>query len=220
MEEEKLRKIAEQLRKPHGDEADEVGRFMNEGNNLINHHTIEALGLTPGNKLLEIGMGNGYFVKDILSNDKFINYSGCDFSENMVESSRKHNSEFIEKGQANFHVGNAEQLPYSNESFCKVFTVNTIYFWEDSRLVLAEIFRVLEPGGQVFISLRPNRVMKYFPFIKYGFKLFSKEDLVQLLSNNNFEVVNAIELTEPNAEFNELSLKLETLIVCAKKLTF
>lgn len=220
MEEDKLREIAEQLRKPHGDEADEVGRFMNEGNNLINHHTIEALGLTSGDKLLEIGMGNGYFVKDILSFGKSINYSGCDFSEKMVESSRKHNAEFIEKGQAKFRVGNAEQLPYSNELFSKVFTINTIYFWEDSKLVLAEISRVLKPEGQVLISLRPSRVMKYFPFIKYGFKLFSKEDLVQLLANNNFEVINTIELTEPKVEFNELSLKIETLIVCAKKITF
>jgi len=217
MDEETLKSIAEQLRKPVGEYALKVGEKMNEGNLHINLYTIEALKLAPNNNILEIGMGNGFFVKDILSANEFIRYTGCDFSEVMVDEASKINEEYVKAGTAKFYLANAEQLPFNDEEFDKVFTVNTIYFWTDPSLVLSEIKRVLKPKGQVIISIRPKAVMQYYPFVKYGFEMFNKEELTDLLRQNDFNITDIIEREEPEQEIAGEKMSVETLIVCAEK---
>jgi ubiquinone/menaquinone biosynthesis C-methylase UbiE len=176
MDEETLKSIAEQLRKPAGEYAVKVGEKMNEGNLHINLYTIEALNLAPDDNVLEIGMGNGFFVKDILSANNFIRYTGCDFSEVMVDEASKINEEYVKEGTAKFCVANAEQLPFNDGEFDRVFTVNTIYFWANPSLVLSEIKRVLKPAGQVVISIRPKSVMQYYPFVNTVLKCLTKRN--------------------------------------------
>lgn len=217
MDEERLKAIAQQLRKPQGDFAKQVGEKMNEGNLYINQYTIEQLHVSHHDKILEIGMGNGFFVKDILSADSTVTYTGCDFSEVMVEEACKRNEQFIKNGQAQFFIANADNLPFDKETFDKVFTVNTIYFWDDPEKILAEIRSVLKPKGLLIIAIRPKTVMEHYPFTKYGFNMFSKEDLTNLLSSNKFKVNNIVEKQEPAQEIDGETLKVETLIVSAVK---
>jgi ubiquinone/menaquinone biosynthesis C-methylase UbiE len=217
MDEETLKAIAGQLRQPTGEYAIQVGEKMNEGNLHINLNTFEALNVVAGDHILEIGMGNGFFVKNILSTDNTIKYTGCDFSEIMVDEACKKNEIFIATGQAQFHLADAKDLPFEKDIFDKVFSINTIYFWENPQSVLAEIWRVLKPKGQVTISLRPKSVMEHYPFVKYGFKMFTKEDLKELMSKNNFTVVDTIEKEEPEIELNGELTKTATLLIRAEK---
>lgn len=217
MDEETLKAIAGQLRQPTGEYAIQVGEKMNEGNLHINLNTFEALHLTTGDNILEIGMGNGYFVKNILSADNSIKYTGCDFSEIMVDEARKRNEKFVANGQAEFHNADANELPFDSVSFDKVFSINTIYFWDNPQIVLAEIWRVLKPKGQVTISVRPKSIMEHYPFVKYGFKTFAKDDLTELIAKNNFRVVDIIEKDEPEVEINGELTKTATLLIRAEK---
>lgn len=218
MDEQLFKSVAEQLRKPQGEYAIRTGKKMNESNLLINLFTIEALKLTANDTILEIGMGNGFFVKDILSVDNSIHYTGCDFSEAMVEEASKLNEDFIKAGRATFCLANANHLPFANERFNKVFSVNTIYFWNDPSLILSEFWRVLKPKGQIIISLRPKSVMEHYPFAKYGFNMFTEDDLIDLLSKNNFRVMSTIEKDEPEQEVSGEKIPVKTLIICAEKL--
>ena len=218
MDEEILKTIAGQLRQPTGEYAIQVGEKMNEGNLHINLITIAALNIVPGDNILEIGMGNGYFVKNILSIDKSIKYTGCDYSEIMVEECNKQNETFITTGQAKFIIADAKELPFGNETFDKVFSINTIYFWDNPNIVLAEIVRVLKPKGQLTISIRPKSIMEHYPFVKYGFNMFSKEDLTDVISKNNFNVINIVEKEEPELELNGILTKTATLLITAEKM--
>jgi len=217
MNEEMFQSIASQLRQPHGEYAIEVGERMNEGNFQINMFTIETLHAEAGDHILEIGGGNGLFVKNILSTSPSIHYTGCDYSEIMIEQAIQRNAAFIKLGQARFYNTNAEELPFDDAQFNKVFSVNTIYFWDKPELILSEVYRVLKPQGKFIISLRPKSSMQYYPFVKYGFCMFTKEDLVNLLSENNFKVTTVLEKEEPPQEMNGELVKVETLIVCAEK---
>lgn len=217
MDEETLKAIAGQLRQPKGEYAIKVGEKMNEGNLNINLNTFDALNLKTGDNILEIGMGNGFFVKNILSAANSLKYVGCDFSEIMVVEARKQNKNFIQSGQAEFYNADAKELPFNAETFDKVFSINTIYFWDNPQTILSEIWRVLKPKGQMTISIRPKFIMEHYPFVKYGFKTFAKDDLTELITKNNFNVIKIVEKDEPEVEINGELSKTATLLVTAEK---
>lgn len=218
MDDETARIVAAQLRQPHGDFALEVGERMNEGNLFMNLSTIETLRVAPHDYILEVGMGNGFFVKDILGKDRTVKYAGCDFSPEMVEDSKKRNAAFIETGRAEFHFTVADKLPFADGTFDKLFTVNTVYFWDNHPAVLAEFHRVLKPEGRLFIALRPKATMIKYPFTRYNFHMFTKEEMISLLRENGFVTYNSVEIQEPpTAAITGEEMVLETLIVCAEK---
>ncbi|HKC36076.1 MAG TPA: class I SAM-dependent methyltransferase [Chitinophagaceae bacterium] len=217
MEYKDFKTIARQLRKPHGALGKETGAMMNKGNKLMNLAAIEQLEINANDNILEIGMGNGYFVKHVLANDKTIRYDGCDFSEIMVEDAIISNKDYVENGQARFTPANANNLPYINEHFNKVFTVNTIYFWDKIEEVLSEIRRVLKKDGLLIISLRPKSVMDNIPVTKYGFKTFSKIDCIELLTKHGFEIINVIEEEDLDIELFGEKFRNAFMIVKAIK---
>ncbi len=217
MEDQGLKNIASQLRLPEGEYAIEIGERMNEGNHHINLYTIEALNLKGEENILEVGMGNGFFVQNILNQHPGVKYSGCDHSETMVEESIKKNIEYISQEQADFQIGHADKLPFVDAIFDKVFTINTLYFWKDTHAVFNELKRVLKPAGQITIAIRPRNVMKNYPFVKYGFNMFDREELLALMTDNNFNGINVLELEEPAQEINAMKMPVSTLLVSAEK---
>jgi ubiquinone/menaquinone biosynthesis C-methylase UbiE len=215
MTEEQLQGIASNLRRPQGEFGKDVGLKMNDGNRYINQYTIEALNPSPGDRILEIGMGNGYFVKDIISNAPDVSYTGADFSHTMVEEAERINATHIRNGNTRFILTDGESLPFENGTFNKLFTVNTLYFWEDTAKTLAEFKRVLIKGGLLIIAIRPKSNMINLPFVKYGFNTFTREEVENMLSINGFMVTAHIERTEPAQQINGWTTPMETLIVKA-----
>lgn len=218
MHEETLKEMARQLRQPHGEHATEVSERMNKGNQLMNLAAINMLHAQANDVILEIGMGNGFFVKDILSLAPAIHYIGCDFSEEMVHAAILHNREIINNHQAKFFLASADSLPFESPTFNKVITVNTLYFWENPPVVLNELKGVLKPEGQLLIAIRPREIMEQYAFTQYGFTMYSKEELCTLLSENGFKVLETLEEREPDQEINGETIPVGFLIVRAEKI--
>jgi ubiquinone/menaquinone biosynthesis C-methylase UbiE len=219
MEEEKLIRLASQLRKPEGVEGIKTGESMNQGNKFMNLDTLRIVNPASGDSILEIGMGNGLFVKDLLEKAPSIRYVGFDYSPVMVNEAKRINDEWIKKGNAEFFLGEVSSLPFPAKSFNKIFTINTIYFWKNNEVVLRELKRVLKPGGTLIISIRPRRQMENYPFTKYGFNMYSSGELKELLMENGFGIKNSHEIQEPDYEFNGSLFKMESLIVESYALT-
>lgn len=217
MTEEDFKQMAAQLRKPEGEAGIKTGEWMNTGNQQMNKNTLAVLDPQNGEDILEIGMGNGLFVKDIVENKPLLRYTGCDLSQEMVTEAAKLNAAHLESGQVNFLQGTVLDLPLENERFDKIFTVNTIYFWDQETDALQELKRVLTPKGLLIIALRPKHQMMHYPFTKYGFTMFSKEELSELLTKNGFKVIAAHENREPDFQLNGETMTVENLIIVATK---
>lgn len=218
LDENALKHIAAQLRKPEGDDGRQTGERMNVGNEAMNLATIAQLNISANDNLLEIGMGNGYFVTQILSVDPTVKYTGADYSEIMVEEAGMLNKQHIADGQAAFVTANADKLPFADATFNKAFTINTLYFWEDPKAVLAELRRVLTPGGKLLVTIRPKSIMQTYPFTQYGFTMYSPQEAGVLLAENGFKVTDIITVNEQEKEvnFNGVMVKPESVIICAE----
>jgi len=216
MNDQQSREMAAQLRQPKGEEGIKTGEWMSEGNKTIILDTLKALNAEANDRILEIGMGNGHFVSEIVSIDPSISYCGCDFSELMVAESRNNNQEWIAKKQVEFIHTNGVQLPFEDHTFTKIVTVNTIYFWEDRKAVLAEFKRVLKPEGILVIGFRPKQLMENIPFTRFGFNLFTKNDVAELLASHGFEISSVAENTEPAFELKGKQIVMENVVITAK----
>ncbi|MEO1048996.1 MAG: methyltransferase domain-containing protein [Bacteroidota bacterium] len=195
---EDIKHIAAQLRKPAGDKGLEVGNMMNSGNGPMNLHALAVLDPQPGDRILEIGMGNGHFVKNILNIDQSITYVGCDYSELMVDTSAQKNAQYVEADRAAFIHADIKALPLEDHTFDKIFTINTFYFWEDHKAVIHELRRVLKEDGELIIAVRPKENLEQFPVTQHGFTIMENEAIIDLFLSNGFGQVEMTSIHEPD----------------------
>ena len=217
MDEATLQLIASQLRKPEGAVGIETGLQMNQANRYMNLYSIEALAAQAGERILEIGMGNGEFVENIINGDPSIQYTASDYSSTMIEEATKRNAGLVEQGQVKFVLSTADALPFADNTFDKAIGVNTIYFWNPAK-ELRELNRVLTPGGKLVLGIRERAIMENFPFTNYGFTLYSPEEISSVLEQNQFSVASIDRKEEPEYEFEGQLRKLATVVVVANSI--
>ena len=95
--------IASQLRCPQGELGKEFGRVMNLRNLSMILGALAQLDLQAGNRVLELGAGDGGLLGYLLSRAPELQYIGLDISETMVAQARAFNAPFIQAGLAD-HV--------------------------------------------------------------------------------------------------------------------
>lgn len=189
--------IAAQLRKPSGELGRKVAEKMNENNAFIYQQAFAMMGIAPTDRILEIGFGNGAFFSRLLQMAQRGWIAGIDFSEEMVAEAAKNNQSLIEQGRLEIKLGNIEVIPYPDQYFDKVLTINTIYFWENTQKAITQIRRVLRPGGMCCIGLRSGSSMKKHSFTQYGFTYFEPSQVVHLLEQNGFNTIQYKHESDP-----------------------
>lgn len=209
-----MKELAAQLRKPDGAVGLETGEHMNRSNRHMNMLAIKALDVNPNDNILEIGMGNGEFVRGIVGVDTSVRYTGFDYSHTMINEATKRNELHIQNGQVKFVFGNADDMPFEDNSFNKAIGVNTIYFWEPSK-ELRELHRVLSPNGKLVIGIRAKDMMRDSAYTKYGFTLYSKEELGEVLVQNAFSLVSLAESPDPPMEIDGNTIVRRTVVAVA-----
>ena len=174
--------FSEQARKPTGI----FGRFymsrvFEKGNAELNELMFETVSVEENNHVLEIGSGTGMLIKHMAENLSKGFIEGIDFSKQMVAMARKKNKKHINSGKVKIHLGDFEQAEFEANSFDKIYTVHTIYFWKKPDDTIAKIHRILRPGGRLVIGFRDKSEMDKMPLNKDIFKNYSAYDLKELL---------------------------------------
>ncbi|MGN7987339.1 class I SAM-dependent methyltransferase [Pedobacter sp. 22226] len=194
--EEDLKNIAKQLSCPEGEHGIKTGEMMHASNIGMTTSAIDALNLQNNDFVLEIGHGNGMHIARLLSKAEKLSYYGADISETIIAEAKKINQEFIDNGVVQFTLTDGNKLPFENGLFNKIFTVNTIYFWENPGAYLSEIKRTLKPNGILSLCFADKSFMQNLPFTPYGFILYEVEKVKELLKNADFTIKNILNKTE------------------------
>jgi SAM-dependent methyltransferase len=105
---------------------------------------VEATGVGVDSRVLDVGCGGG----DLLAHLAAIGASpsGIDPAPGMVELARSR------VPGADVRLGSAEQVPWPAGFFDLVITINALQFADNLPEALAELIRVVEPGGQLAIA--------------------------------------------------------------------
>ncbi|MFQ6600834.1 class I SAM-dependent methyltransferase [Flavobacterium sp. C3NV] len=217
MKQEELQAIASQLKHPTGEKGIEMGNMMNETNINMTRHSIQNLQIEAGNKILELGHGNAGHVEFIFEQAENIKYYGLEMSELMFQEARQINRNYVSQKQAFFSIYDGNTIPFEDNSFNKVFTVNTIYFWQEPEKLLSEIYRVLQSKGILCITFAEESFMKQLPFTQFEFELYSTEKAEKLIGKSSFKIINKETLTEKvKSKTGELVDRAFTTLVLEK----
>lgn len=176
--------------------------------------------IKKGDRILDIGCGNARLYKYLCAESNSAHYTGVDISANLIKIAKKikcaesNSAHKVEFGV----VEKVWEMPFENEEFDVIVGIAFLHHipGEELRLkVLKEMYRVLKPGGILFMTnwnlWQWNRIKKYrlrlrdfffahndldagdfwitFHGAKRYYHHFTKRELVRLCKKAEFKVM-------------------------------
>lgn len=141
-----------QLARPRGLLGLLAGEALAWQNREVNAWTLSLLGLGAVDRIVEIGFGPGVGVRLAAARARRGLVAGVDPSSMMVRRARWRNQRAVRRARVDLRRGSVEELPWLDGTFTHAWSVNTFFEWPDKAAGLAELARVLEPGGRLALT--------------------------------------------------------------------
>ena len=166
---------------------DEVNRFFIQ----LYHYVASAVEL-KNKRVLEVGSGRGGGADYVERYFQPLKMFGVDYSRNAIDFCNK----VFKDSKVDYKFGDAENLPFENESLDVVINVESSHCYADVPAFFSEVNRVLKSGG-------------YFSFADFRDKE-PFENLKKELANSGLEIVKSTnissEVLRALDDFNEAKM--------------
>jgi ubiquinone/menaquinone biosynthesis C-methylase UbiE len=143
----------------------------------------------PGEKILDVACGTGNYTIALAQSG--LTMHGIDQSSVMIEKACK------KSDRVRWHLGDAEQMPFTDKSFTGALCTLAIHHFKDMRPIFAEVHRVLEQGRFVIFTADPDPMKKswlnnYFPemMTKSAERIPRKEVVTKNLIDVGFAIIS------------------------------
>lgn len=180
--------------KPQGEEGKRMLSRMNSSHYDVTTWAFSFFSFNDNDVVLDIGCGGGKTLNRMAENISSGHLYGVDYSETSVEMSSELNKELIRSGKMDIILASVESLPFTDNRFDKIITVESLYFWPDPEENLKEVYRVLNEGGKLLVvadiydseelSISQREHIKKYNMFNPSLEIFAK-----LLKNTGFSKV-------------------------------
>jgi len=174
-------------------------KIMNIMNQKQYKAVLDNINLEPNDILLDIGFGNGYLINKLFKKNIPIKIYGIEISKDMINNVSKKYKQIIEDGYLTLYLENIENTSFKNETFNKIYTVNTIYFWNGLEKCFSEIKRILKPDGIFLNVIYTKEYLDKIIYTKYGFNKYSVKDIIKITEENGMKIIKTVEIKKNKA---------------------
>jgi ubiquinone/menaquinone biosynthesis C-methylase UbiE len=202
--------MANQSPTPDEDLQQEFNRWAEkgEGKKMQQHHlditekTIRLMDLRPGERVLDLGCGSGWATRMLArivadGPEGFGQVVGIDISDEMIRQARTESKDFE---NILYVWGSAQQIPWEENFFDKMLSVESFYYYPDQDRALAQLFRVMAPRGRMFILINLYRdnpySLQWVDKLKVPVHVRSSAEYIELLKKHAFENVEARQIPD------------------------
>jgi ubiquinone/menaquinone biosynthesis C-methylase UbiE len=153
---------------------------------------LETVKVPDGGRLLDVGCGTGAFLASFAARGGSA-ISGVDLSPEMIRLA----SNRLNTG-AELRVGDSENLPWPDGTFDTVTCSSSFHHYPQPRKALAEMRRVLKPGGQLVLAdfwlpapLRQLANVFLIPFAKDGdVRVYSRREVAEMIQSAGLSLLS------------------------------
>jgi ubiquinone/menaquinone biosynthesis C-methylase UbiE len=168
------------------------------GDEMESHHsditdqTIALMQIKPTDRILDLGCGTGWASRRLARIAAAGEVTGIDVADEMLRR-----AEQASQGIRNVRYlwGSAENIPAADNSFDKVLSVESFYYYADQGKALDELRRVMAPGSRLFILInlyKDNHYsLRWVTELKVPVQALSEAEYIELLKKHGFDKVEA-----------------------------
>jgi ubiquinone/menaquinone biosynthesis C-methylase UbiE len=167
--------------------------------NIINQKQYNAvldnINIEPDNTILDIGFGNGYLINKLFKqNNNNITIYGIEISKDMLNKVKHKNMEKVNNGSLKLFLENISKTSFEKNTFDKIYTINTVYFWNELDKCFSEIKNILKPNGIFMNVIYTKEYLNKIIYTKYGFNKYTVEEIEKITEENGMKIIRTIEI--------------------------
>ena len=174
------------------------GPSMEKGHRPVGEQAIELMNIPAEASVLDVGCGSGWASRLMAEKASAGSVTGIDISDEMVQVARESSTAV---SNVKFEVASAEKLPFADATFTHAFSMESLYYYADIPGALAEIKRVLRPGGRfvtvvdLYLESRPTH--QWVADLKVPVELLSTAEYRSLFGGAGFTNVMDQRIYDP-----------------------
>jgi arsenite methyltransferase len=162
----------------------------------------------PGDRVLDLSCGVGWATR-LLARAVEGGQGmavGVDLSDEMIAQARAASRD-VEN--VLFTIGSADEIPWRDDYFEKILSIESFYYYHDQEAVLREQYRVLTPGGAMFILINLYKEnpysLRWADELKVPVHVRSEDEYAEMLRAEGFadvRITHIPDLTETPEQYD------------------
>ena len=178
------------------------GEEMEQHHISIAEQTIRRMALKSGERVLDLGCGVGWATRilaRLVANgpEGGGQVVGIDVADEMISRARAASKDFE---NVMFVWGSAQKIPWQENYFDKVLSIESFYYYADQDRALAELFRVMAPNAWLYILInlyRENHYsLRWVSELKVPVQVRGEQEYIDLLRRHTFQNVEALRIPD------------------------